>query len=102
VDLVLAVAGESVRLTGSGIDVAGEHGGVRPGWPKRERRARTPQRLAGPLRIAVAIAAPRSGGGVVLDYERELRNVPAAVRAARQDAADVRVIPFATPEAIAR
>jgi hypothetical protein len=60
-----------------------------------------PQRLAGPLRIAVAIAAPRSGGGVVLDYERELRNVLAAVRAARQDAADVRVIPFATPEAIA-
>jgi hypothetical protein len=35
VDLVLAVAGESVRLTGSGIDVAGEHGGVRPGSPKR-------------------------------------------------------------------
>ena len=36
----------------------------------------------------------------MLDYERELRNVLAAVRAARQDAADVRVVPFATPAAI--
>ena len=56
--------------------------------------------LPGPLRIVVAIAAPESGGGAVLDYERELRNVLAAVRAARQDAADVRVVPFATPAAI--
>ena len=55
--------------------------------------------LPGPLRIVVAIASP-DGGGVVLDYERELRNVLAAVRAARQDAADVRVVPFATPAAI--
>ena len=36
----------------------------------------------------------------MLDYERELRNVLAAVRAARQDAADVRVVPFATTAAI--
>jgi len=56
--------------------------------------------LPGPLRIVVAIAAPESGGGAVLDYERELRNVLAAVRAARQDAADVRVVAFATPAAI--
>jgi tetratricopeptide (TPR) repeat protein len=56
--------------------------------------------LPGPLRIVVAIAAPESGGGAVLDYERELRNVLAAVRAARQDAADVRVVPFATVAAI--
>ena len=56
--------------------------------------------LPGPLRIVVAIAAPESGGGMVLDYERELRNVLAAVRAARQDAADVRVVPFATVAAI--
>ena len=56
--------------------------------------------LAGPLRIVVAIASPDSGGGPVLDYERELRNVLAAVRAARADAADVRVVPFATPAAI--
>jgi len=56
--------------------------------------------LPGPLRIVVAIAAPESGGGAVLDYERELRNVLAAVRAARQDAADVRVVPFATLTAI--
>ena len=56
--------------------------------------------LPGPLRIVVAIASPDTGGGAVLDYERELRNVLAAVRAARQDAADVRVVPFATPAAI--
>ena len=55
--------------------------------------------LPGPLRIVVAIASPDEGGAV-LDYERELRNVLAAVRAARQDAADVRVVPFATVEAI--
>ena len=55
--------------------------------------------LPGPLRIVVAIAAPEFGGAV-LDYERELRNVLAAVRAARQDAASVGVVPFATPEAI--
>ena len=56
--------------------------------------------LPGPLRIVVAIAAPDVGGGAVLDYERELRNVLAAVRAARQGAADVRVVPFATVAAI--
>jgi tetratricopeptide (TPR) repeat protein len=56
--------------------------------------------LPGPLRIVVAIAAPDRGGGPVLDYERELRNVLAAVRSARQDAADVRVVPFATAAAI--
>jgi tetratricopeptide (TPR) repeat protein len=56
--------------------------------------------LPGPLRIVVAIAAPESGGDPLLDYERELRNVLAAVRAARQDAADVRVVPFATLAAI--
>jgi tetratricopeptide (TPR) repeat protein len=54
----------------------------------------------GPLRIVVAIASPDSGGGPLLDYERELRNVLAAVRAARADAADVRVVPFATLGAI--
>ena len=55
--------------------------------------------LPGPMRIVVAIAAPDSGGPV-LDYERELRNVLAAVRSARQDAAEVRVVPFATVAAI--
>jgi tetratricopeptide (TPR) repeat protein len=55
--------------------------------------------LPGPLRIVIAIAAPDTGGAV-LDYERELRNMLAAVRAARQDAADVRVVPFATCAAI--
>ena len=56
--------------------------------------------LPGPLRIVVAIAAPDTGGGPLLDYEGELRNVLAAVRAARQDAADVRVVPFASAAAI--
>ena len=55
--------------------------------------------LPGPLRLVAAIASP-DGGGPVLDYERELRNVLAAVRAARADAADVRVVPFATLAAI--
>ena len=66
----------------------------------RKADAAPARRLPGPLRIVVAIAAPDTGGGAVLDYERELRNVLAAVRAARQDAADVRVVPFATPAAI--
>jgi CHAT domain/Trypsin-like peptidase domain len=66
------------------------------------RRYRTaPVRaIPGPLRIVVAIAAPPSGGGPVLDYERELRNVHAAVRAARAGDAQVRVVQFATTAAI--
>jgi hypothetical protein len=56
--------------------------------------------IPGPLRIVVAIAAPDEGGGPVLDYERELRDVLAAVRGARQGEADVRVVPFANPAAI--
>lgn len=48
----------------------------------------------------MAIAAPDEGGGPVLDYERELRDVLAAVRGARQGEADVRVVPFASPVAI--
>ena len=43
---------------------------------------------------------PTPAAGAVLDYEQELRNVLAAVRAARQGAADVRVVPFATMAAI--
>ncbi len=66
----------------------------------RKTGAAPARRLPGPLRIVVAIAAPDTGGGPVLDYERELRNVLAAVRAARQGAADVRVVPFATVGAI--
>ena len=56
--------------------------------------------LPGPLRIVVAIAAPDDSGGGLVDYERHLRSVTAAVRAARQDNADVRVVPFATTAAI--
>ncbi len=52
--------------------------------------------LSGPLRIVVAVSAPLSGGGQVLDYERELRNVLAAVRGARQGQAQVRIVHFAT------
>jgi tetratricopeptide (TPR) repeat protein len=53
-----------------------------------------------PLRILVAISSPDRGGGPLLDYERELRNVLAAVRTARQRAAHVRIVPFATTAAI--
>jgi tetratricopeptide (TPR) repeat protein len=56
--------------------------------------------IPGPLRIVVAIASPETGGGELLDYERELRNVLAAVRAARAGDAHVRVIRFATTAAI--
>ena len=66
----------------------------------RKAEAAAERLLPGPLRIVVAIAAPDTRGGPVLDYERELRNVLAAVRSARQDAADVRVVPFATVAAI--
>jgi tetratricopeptide (TPR) repeat protein len=66
----------------------------------RKADAAGPRVLPGPLRIVVAIAAPDTGGGSLLDYERELRNVLAAVREARQDAADVRVVPFATAAGI--
>ena len=75
------------------------------GWPLalhplvsiyRKTGAAGSQVLPGPVRIVVAIAAPDTGGGPVLDYERELRNVLAAVRDARQGTADVRVVPFAT------
>jgi CHAT domain/Trypsin-like peptidase domain len=62
----------------------------------RKADAAGPRVLLGPLRIVVAIAAPDTGGGPLLDYERELRNVLAAVREARQGAAEVRVVPFAT------
>ena len=62
------------------------------------RRHETPLAPAapGPLRILIAISAPLAGGGQVLDYERELRNVIAAVRGARQSHARVRVVHFAT------
>jgi tetratricopeptide (TPR) repeat protein len=56
--------------------------------------------LGGPLRIVVAIAAPDDSGGGGVDYERHLRSVIAAVRQARQDDADVTVVPFATLDAI--
>ena len=60
-------------------------------------------KLAGPLRIVVAIAAPDGGGSGVLDYEQELRTVLAAVRSARAGAgmAQVQIVPFATTAAIA-
>jgi tetratricopeptide (TPR) repeat protein len=48
------------------------------------------------LRILVAISSPDREGGMLLDYERELRNVLSAVRAARGGDAQVRVVQFAT------
>ncbi|HZN18259.1 MAG TPA: CHAT domain-containing protein [Micromonosporaceae bacterium] len=54
----------------------------------------------GPLRILVAISSPLSGGSGLLDYERELRNVLKAVRGARAHEAEVRIVQFATTDAI--
>ncbi|MER7996603.1 tetratricopeptide repeat protein [Micromonospora chalcea] len=54
----------------------------------------------GPLRIVVAISSPLSGGGGLLDYERELRNVVKAVRGARAHEAEVRTVHFATTKEI--
>ena len=59
-----------------------------------------PTSIPGPLRIVVAIAAPSESGGAVLDYEQELRAVLSAVRVARHDAADVRVVEYATTDGI--
>ena len=56
----------------------------------------------GPLRILVAISSPLTGGGQLLDYERELRNILAAVRGARQGDAQVRIVHFATTAEIRR
>ena len=106
-----APAGPAGPGGAAGVGGAAVGGAARPGWPPAgaapagQRVPQGPARprarlLAGPLRIVVAIASPDSGGGAVLDYERELRNVLAAVRAARADAADVRVVPFATLAAI--
>ena len=107
-----ASAGPARPGGAAGAGGAAVGGAARPGWPARWRctrwsactarpaGGRRGRVLPGPLRIVVAIASPDSGGGAVLDYERELRNVLAAVRAARQDAADVRVVPFATLAAI--
>jgi tetratricopeptide (TPR) repeat protein len=66
----------------------------------RAAAAPAPRSLPGPLRIVVAISAPAEGGGEVLDYERELRLVLAAVKGARAGAAQVRIVPFATTAAI--
>ena len=56
--------------------------------------------IPGPIRILVAIASPTEGGGQVLDYEAELRNVLDAVRAARAGAAHVAVVRFGSTAAI--
>lgn len=66
----------------------------------RKLSAQPVRPVAGPLRIVVAISAPDTGGAAVLDYERELRNVIAAVRGARAGDAQVRVVPFASTPAI--
>ncbi|WSG47466.1 tetratricopeptide repeat protein [Dactylosporangium sp. NBC_01737] len=86
---------ETMLSPGSGLPL-----GIDP-QVRAFRQARSAAvRLPGPLRIVVAISSPLSGGGQVLDYEQELRNVLAAVRAARAYDADVRVVHFATTAAI--
>jgi tetratricopeptide (TPR) repeat protein len=68
----------------------------------RRGEGRQPTPNPGPLRIVVAISAPIQGLGLTLDYERELRNVIAAVRGARANDATVHLVQFATPAAISR
>jgi hypothetical protein len=53
------------------------------GIHRRVAAAGTPAAVPGPLRILVAIASP-DDSSPLLDYERELRNVLTAVRAARR------------------
>ncbi|MBK6872786.1 MAG: tetratricopeptide repeat protein [Kineosporiaceae bacterium] len=65
----------------------------------RKTATAAPRQVPGPLRIVVAISSP-TGGGAVLDYERELRGVLAAVKGARAGQAQVRIVPFATTTAI--
>jgi hypothetical protein len=66
----------------------------------RMTEAGAPRQVPGPLRIVVAIAAPDDSRGSVVDYERHLRSVIAEVRSARQNNADVRIVPFAALPAI--
>ncbi|RZT25846.1 tetratricopeptide repeat protein [Mycobacterium sp. BK558] len=56
--------------------------------------------MPGPLRVLFAISAPIENQETVLDYENELRNVETAVSAARHAAAEVRIVNFASTEAI--
>jgi hypothetical protein len=87
---------EAMQLPGTGRSLA-LHELIRA---YRQVDARPVKLSAGPLRILVGISSPLSGGGGVLDYERELRNVLAAVRGARASRAQVRIVHFATTDAI--
>ncbi|HZO64490.1 MAG TPA: tetratricopeptide repeat protein [Kribbellaceae bacterium] len=86
---------EAMRSPGSGLPI-----GVDPQLRVFRQVPSAPAALPGPLRILVAISSPLFGGGEVLNYERELRNVLTAVRGARAHRADVRVLHFATTSAI--
>ena len=54
----------------------------------------------GPLRIAVAVAAPTENGGPLLDYERELREIDSAVQAARRAGTQLKIVRYATLTAL--
>ena len=69
-------------------------------YRQRSVQREPPLALGGPLRVVIAISAPVSGSGGVLDYERELRNMLAAVRGARRGQARVRIVHFATTSEI--
>ena len=68
----------------------------------RQTKALSSRLIPGPVRVVIAIAAPQDSSGGLVNYERHLRNVVAEVRTARQDNADVRVVPFAVLGAIRR
>ncbi|WP_329008719.1 tetratricopeptide repeat protein [Micromonospora rifamycinica] len=103
VRLGVQVDGELARLPWETLWLPGEasalalDGGVRL---YRRVGTGTATPTGGPLRIVVAISSPLSGGGGLLDYERELRNVVQAVRGARAHEAEVRIVHFATTREI--
>ncbi len=65
VDLVLAVTGERVRLSGGGADASAGHGGVRPGLAEAVNEARRARGRAG-LPVRDLAGAPVGGGELPL------------------------------------
>ena len=66
----------------------------------RKVSALPPRPVPGPLKILIAISSPDGSHAARLDYQRELRSVLEAVRTARHADAQVRIVPFASTEAI--
>ncbi|WP_232012013.1 tetratricopeptide repeat protein [Actinomyces slackii] len=105
--LDLSAAGQELRaLPWESLWLAGESEPVALHYLvalfRRAGSGAEPHAVEGPLTIVVAIASPIEGGGAPLDYQSELRNILEAVHSARGAGARVRIIHFATTEAIRR